>query len=61
MIVWGNARLERDFSNRERQCQDNSYGVYNNRVPVENFIYRPDLVRNIPDWMRATQSMIYEF
>lgn len=65
MIIWGNAKLERDFSNRERRCdnnyEDNSYGVYNNRVPTESFIYRPDLVRNIPDWMRAVQSMIYEF
>ena len=54
MIAWGQAYLERDFSNRERLCQDNTFGVYNNRVPTETFIYRPDLVKNIPDWMRMS-------
>ena len=46
------AGLLRDFINREGGCQNDLYGVYNSRVPTETFIYRPDLVRNTPDWMK---------
>jgi hypothetical protein len=55
MIAWGQAYLECDFANREHLCQDNTFGIYNNRVPTETFIYRPDLVKNLPDWMRVVQ------
>jgi hypothetical protein len=68
MVVWGNASLQRDFSNRERDCaaittvttQDDAFGIYNNRVPAETFIYRPDLVVNIPSWMRRSQVYMYQ-
>ena len=50
--VWRQSLLLRDFNNRDRGCQDDTFGVFSNRVPTETFIYRPDLVRNIPFWMR---------
>lgn len=34
---------------------------YNNRAPVDSFIYRADLVRNTPAWMKATLLNIVEW
>jgi len=58
-ITWGNVQLLRDFNNRDAYCQSDIYGLYNNRVPTETFIYRPDLVRHLPDWMRRS-SVYYQ-
>ncbi|MCL2110634.1 hypothetical protein FWH30_03610, partial [Microgenomates group bacterium] len=60
MVVWGHAEMKRDFSNRERGCVDDAFGIYNNRVPAETFIYRPDLVVNIPSWMRRNTVYMYQ-
>ena len=49
----------RDFNPRDTACQGDAYGVYNNRVPIETFIYRPDLVRNTPFWMKRS-SVFYQ-
>ena len=50
--VWGTSNFLRDFNQRDRGCQDDTHGVFANRVPTETFVYRPDLVRNLPFWMR---------
>jgi len=56
--AWGTSNFLRDFNQRDRGCQDDTHGVYNNRVPTDTFIYRPDIVRNLPFWMRRA-SVIY--
>jgi len=56
-VAWSSVQLLRDFNNRDSKCNTDIYGVYNNRVPTETFIYRPDLVRNLPAWMR--RSAVY--
>jgi len=52
--AWGTSNFLRDFNQRDRGCQDDTHGVFNNRVPTDTFIYRPDIVRNIPFWMRRS-------
>ena len=58
-IAWDSVILARDFNPRDTACQGDAYGVYNNRVPAETFIYRPDLVRNTPNWMKRS-SVYYQ-
>lgn len=53
-VSWSNVKLLRSFTPRNAGCQNDVYGVYNNRVPIETFIYRPDLVRNTPSWMKRS-------
>lgn len=59
-VSWGTVKMLRDFSPREANCQNDEYGVYNSRVPTETFIYRPDLVRNTPDWMKRSSTIYRE-
>ncbi|MCL2109996.1 hypothetical protein FWH30_00165, partial [Microgenomates group bacterium] len=57
MVALQQLNLWRDFNNRQRGCQNDVYGIYNNRVPTETFVYRPDLAVNAPSWMRSATVM----
>jgi hypothetical protein len=46
-VGWSGIELHRDFNDHCSFTQS-----WNARSPAESFVYRPDFLLNVPDWMR---------